>query len=57
MLPNPGPGSFITVEGLDGAGSTTQTRLLAQELARSHRVHVTHEPSDGPIGLQIRMAL
>jgi len=57
MLHNPGPGSFIAVEGLDGAGSTTQTRLLAKKLARSHRVHVTHEPSDGPIGLQIRMAL
>ena len=57
MQPNPGPGRFIAVEGLDGAGTTTQTRLLAQALARSTPVHVTHEPSDGPIGLQIRLAL
>jgi dTMP kinase len=45
------------VEGLDGAGTTTQTRLLAQALARSAPVYLTHEPSDGPIGLQIRLAL
>lgn len=57
MLPNPGPGRFIAVEGLDGAGSTTQTLLLAQKLASSGPVYVTHEPSDGPIGLQIRLVL
>jgi dTMP kinase len=56
MFPNLGPGKFIAMEGLDGAGSTTQTLLLAQEF-KSNLVYVTHEPSDGPIGLQIRMAL
>jgi dTMP kinase len=57
MHPNPGPGKFIVVEGLDGAGTTTQIRLLEQRLSRSRSVYVTHEPSDGPVGLQIRMVL
>jgi dTMP kinase len=57
MYPNPGPGRFVAFEGLDGAGTTTQVRLLAQRLRRSRSVFVTHEPSDGPAGLQIRMVL
>lgn len=57
MYPNSGPGIFIAFEGLDGAGTTTQVRLLAERLRRSHPVFVTYEPSDGPAGLQIRMVL
>lgn len=57
MLPNPGSGRFVAVEGLDGAGTTTQVRLLAQRLGATRLVYVTHEPSDGPAGLQIRMVL
>ena len=57
MYPNPGPGIFCAFEGLDGAGTTTQVRLLAERLGRLHPVFVTHEPSDGPAGLQIRMVL
>jgi dTMP kinase len=57
MLPNPGPGTFIVIEGLDGAGATTQVRLLHRRLSAFRTVHVTHEPSDGPAGLQIRMVL
>jgi len=57
MLPNPGPGKFIVIEGLDGAGATTQVRLLYRRLSKSREVYVTHEPSDGPAGLQIRMVL
>jgi len=59
MIPNPGPGKFIVLEGLDGAGTTTQTRLLA-DLLREHnilQVWTTREPSEGPIGAQIRAAL
>ena len=57
MLPNPGPGKLIVVEGLDGAGTTTQVRLLYQRLSGASRVYVTHEPSEGPVGLLIRAAL
>lgn len=49
---------FIAIEGLDGAGTTTQAALLADALRRAeHRVHETREPSDGPIGVTIRQAL
>jgi dTMP kinase len=57
MHPNPGLGRFVIVEGLDGAGATTQVRLLGQRLSQTRQVHVTHEPSEGPIGLQIRLIL
>jgi dTMP kinase len=57
MYPNPGPGNLVAFEGLDGAGTTTQVRLLAQRLRLLRPVFVTHEPSDGPAGLQIRMVL
>ena len=49
---------FVVIEGLDGAGTTTQTALLADALRRKgHAVHETREPSDGPIGVLIRQAL
>lgn len=49
---------FVAIEGLDGAGTTTQTRLLADALReRGHRVLETREPSDGPIGVLTRQAL
>ena len=57
MYLNPGPGIFCAFEGLDGAGTTTQVRLLAERLRRLRSVFVTREPSDGPAGLQIRMVL
>jgi len=57
MLPNPGPGRLIVVEGLDGAGSTTQVRRLHRRWSALRPVHVTREPSDGPAGLQIRLVL
>lgn len=51
-------GTFIAIEGLDGSGGTTQTRLLAQALrARGHELLTTREPSDGPVGRLIRAAL
>jgi len=57
MLANPGPGRFLVIEGLDGAGTTTQVSLLYRRLRAGREVHVTREPSDGPAGLQIRMVL
>jgi dTMP kinase len=49
---------LIVLEGLDGAGTTTQGRRLAAHLqALGHRAHLTREPSDGPIGRLIRELL
>lgn len=49
---------LLVLEGLDGAGTTTQARRLRDALiARGHAVHVTREPSDGPIGRLIREML
>lgn len=53
-----GRGLLIVLEGIDGAGTTTQTRRLAQALtARNLPVHATREPSDGPVGKLLREIL
>ena len=57
MKPNPGPGRFIVLEGLDGAGTTTQAHLLGERLAARGPVWVTWQPSDRPAGLLIRRIL
>ena len=57
MIANPGPGRLIAIEGLDGSGKSTQIRRLCQRLSKTRSVHVTYEPTDGPIGVQIRMVL
>jgi dTMP kinase len=57
MLANPGPGRLIAIEGLDGSGKSTQVQLLSQRLGMTRSVHVTYEPTDGPIGVLIRMVL
>lgn len=50
--------SFIVIEGLDGAGTTTQMARLAERLtAAGRRVVTTHEPTDGPVGRLIRATL
>lgn len=51
-------GRLIVIEGLDGAGTTTQVaRLVAHLEAQGQRAHATREPSDGPIGRMIREML
>ena len=59
--PSPGgerPGRFIVLEGIDGAGTTSQTeRLLAWLGSCGRRGHKTAEPSGGPIGRLIRSFL
>jgi len=53
-----GTGRLIVIEGLDGAGTTTQARRLVDHLtARGERAHLTREPSDGPVGKLIREML
>src|SRR3954465_4838066 len=49
---------LIVLEGLDGAGPTTQARRLVDPLRATGRpAHLTREPSDGPIGRLIREML
>ena len=51
-------GRFIVLEGIDGAGTTTQTSLLVARLKREgHFAKGTREPSDGPVGTLIRQVL
>lgn len=51
-------GKLIVLEGLDGAGTTSQAHLLADVLTgRGRSVHVTREPSDGPVGRLLRSLL
>jgi dTMP kinase len=49
-----GRGAFIVIEGLDGSGKTTQAKLLAVKLKKSHNAIYTAEPSHGKIGKFIR---
>lgn len=50
-----GRGLFVSVDGPSGAGKSTIVQHLAQLLvAEGEDVHVTCEPSDGPIGALAR---
>lgn len=51
-------GLFITLEGIDGAGKSTQFRLLVRHLrSRGLRVVATREPGGTRVGEQVRRIL
>lgn len=51
-------GRFIVIEGIDGAGTTTQVRRLVAELrSRNIPASETREPTDGPVGMLLRQVL
>jgi dTMP kinase len=49
---------FIALEGIDGSGKSTQTKLLTEQLTnQGHKVYSTFEPTDNQIGKLIRNIL
>jgi dTMP kinase len=57
-MPEGMQGLFIALEGTDGSGLSTQAeRLAAWFRGQGRPVHATREPSGGPAGLLLRLAL
>jgi dTMP kinase len=51
-------GRLIVLEGVDGAGTSTQAALLTEALSSlEYPCLATREPSDGPVGVLIRQVL
>lgn len=50
-------GTLITLEGIDGCGKTTLTKLLAERLAKQFALTVTKEPGDNSLGKHLRTIL
>jgi dTMP kinase len=50
-------GFFLTIEGIDGVGKTTQLYLLLQKLKAKHSVFFTKEPGDGQFGSSVGVGI
>ena len=52
-------GHFIVIEGIDGSGTTTHCCTCSRigSPPKGLPVHITREPSDGPVGVLIRQIL
>ena len=59
MLTNPFSGFFLDIEGIDGAGQTTQVTRVAERLKKEgYKVGITRAASEAtPVGKFIRQAL
>ncbi len=54
----PTPGRFITLEGIEGAGKSSQMATIRATLeAMGHRVVLTREPGGAPIAERVRQVL
>ncbi len=54
----PTPGRFITLEGIEGAGKSSQMATIRATLeALGHRVVLTREPGGAPIAERVRQVL
>lgn len=52
------PGKLIAIEGIDGSGKSTQTKMLCDTLEhQGKKVYCTKEPTDEPTGKMIRQVL
>lgn len=52
------PGTFVTLEGVDGSGKSTQAETLAEVLlSEGFRVLVSREPGGTPVAERIRQVL
>lgn len=55
---NKNKGRFLTFEGIDGSGKSTQIRLLKQRIEKQgFSCYETAEPSTGPVGSLLRQFL
>lgn len=58
MIRPPGPPAFITFEGPEGAGKSTQVTRLATRLSEAGSPHLlTREPGGTPLGTRVRDVL
>ncbi|MCK9509802.1 MAG: dTMP kinase [Pigmentiphaga sp.] len=58
IRPNAGPGLFLTLEGVDGAGKSSHLDWLTDRLrSRGLRVVSTREPGGTPLGEDLRQLL